>query len=60
MRQGAFLDIHENPGFLSAKDLDELIDQIEDEIIFYPESDPTFSVYGCKKVLSKIRALLTT
>lgn len=58
--KNGILDIHENPGFLSAEDLDELIDQIEDEIIFYPESDPTFSVYGCKKVLSKIRALLTT
>lgn len=34
------------------------VEEIEDDIIFYPEEAPVFSLYGCKKVTAKVRARL--
>jgi len=33
-----------------------MIDKIEDDLIFFPEDEPVFSLFGCKKVDGKVRA----
>lgn len=43
-----------NPSMLGYDDLDEMIDVIEDEVIFFPENVPIFSAFGCKKIESKV------
>ena len=34
-----------------------MIDTIEDDLFFYPENEPVFSTFGCKKVASKVSAI---
>merc|ERR1711970_571350 len=38
------------------EDLEEMIDTVHSEVVFYHEE--TFSTFGCKKITSKVRALL--
>ena len=36
--------------------VDDMIDKIENDLFFYPEDEPVFSLFGCKKVDGKVRA----
>lgn len=38
------------------KNLEEMIDLVEKDLHFYPESEPVFSSFGCKKVDGRVRA----
>ena len=43
-----------NPRQLEFEDLDAMIDVIEKQILFFPEDEPIFSAFGCKKIESKV------
>ena len=32
-----------------------MVDEVEADLFFYPEDEPVFSLFGCKKVDSKVR-----
>ena len=38
------------------KNFEEMIDLVEKDLHFYPESEPVFSSFGCKKVDGRVRA----
>jgi len=34
---------------------EQMVDEVEADLFFYPEDEPVFSLFGCKKVDSKVR-----